>query len=514
MEDQAEIIAENGVPSLNTLCLRSRKRSLELFLGLYENIALSQSSKQDVRSLKQKITTKLNDEYGPVKDLPPPTKEAAAASKALSANRPTSTAISAGSGSQKAERDTVVMGTHAFPSRPGVSVEDADDNTELEGYREVIQSIPQSRAQQQAGTVSSGIVAYQKSAALAERIQPPSRSKALALKNPYEGMKPEWHAPWKLHRVIAGHLGWVRAVAVDVSNEWFVTGAADRTIKIWDLASGVLKLTLTGHINTVRGLAVSARHPYLFSCAEDKKVLCWDLEANKVIRHYHGHLSGVYSMSLHPTLDLLITGGRDSTARVWDMRTEKHVFVLSGHKSTVHTLATQSSDPQVVTGSADSTVKLWDLTKGACAATLTHHKKAIRALTLHPTEFTMATGSPDNIKKWKFPEGKFMHNFSGHSSIIQCLSVNRDNVLVSGADNGSLWFWDWKTGYPFQKLQTAVQPGSLESEAGIFASTFDQTGTRFITCEADKSIKIYKEDETATPESHPIEDWKPHVKKF
>jgi len=48
--------------------------------------------------------------------------------------------------------------------------------------------------------------------------------------------------------VISGHLGWVRAIAVDGSNEWFATGAADRTIKIWDLASGVLKLTLTGHI--------------------------------------------------------------------------------------------------------------------------------------------------------------------------------------------------------------------------------------------------------------------------
>ena len=41
-------------------------------------------------------------------------------------------------------------------------------------------------------------------------------------------------------------------------------------VKIWDLASGELKLSLTGHISTVRGLAVSPRHPYLFSCGEDK----------------------------------------------------------------------------------------------------------------------------------------------------------------------------------------------------------------------------------------------------
>lgn len=94
--------------------------------------------------------------------------------------------------------------------------------------------------------------------------------------------KPKWHAPWKLYRVIAGHLGWVRCVTVEPGNEWFATGAADRIIKIWDLATGQLKVSLTGHVSTVRGLAVSSRHPYLFSCGEDRQVKCWDLEYNKV----------------------------------------------------------------------------------------------------------------------------------------------------------------------------------------------------------------------------------------
>lgn len=94
--------------------------------------------------------------------------------------------------------------------------------------------------------------------------------------------RPRWHAPWKLARVISGHLGWVRCVAVEPANEWFATGSNDRVIKIWDLASGQLKLSLTGHVSAVRGLAVSPRHPYLFSCGEDKQVKCWDLEYNKV----------------------------------------------------------------------------------------------------------------------------------------------------------------------------------------------------------------------------------------
>lgn len=44
--------------------------------------------------------------------------------------------------------------------------------------------------------------------------------------------KPKWHPPWKLFRVISGHLGWVRSVAVEPGNEWFATGSADRVIKV------------------------------------------------------------------------------------------------------------------------------------------------------------------------------------------------------------------------------------------------------------------------------------------
>lgn len=299
--------------------------------------------------------------------------------------------------------------------------------------------------------------------------------------------KPDWKAPWKLMRVISGHLGWVRALAVEPGNQYFASGAGDRTIKIWDLATGTLKLTLTGHISTVRGLAFSPRHPYLFSCAEDKKVKLWDLETNKAIREYHGHLSGVYTLSVHPTLDLLCTGGRDGAVRVWDMRTRANIHVLTGHKQTVSDIVTQEADPQIISSSLDSTVRMYDLAAGKTMGVLTHHKKGVRALCTAPHEFTFGSASTGQIKQWKCPEGAFMQNFEGHNAIINTLSVNEDNVLFSGGDNGSAAFFDWKTGYKYQSLDSIAQPGSLDAEAGIMCSTFDKTGLRLITGEADKS---------------------------
>ncbi|EDO08325.1 WD domain G-beta repeat family protein [Babesia bovis T2Bo] len=325
--------------------------------------------------------------------------------------------------------------------------------------------------------------------------------------------QPKWHPPWKLYRMIVGHQGWVHCVSVDVSNQWFATGSSDRLIKIWDLATCQLKLSLTGHINAVRDLKISDRHAYLFSCGEDNTVKCWDIEQNKVIRSYHGHLSGVYCLALHPALDVLFSGGRDAVVRVWDIRTKEAVHVLSGHSGTIMSLVSQNSEPQVISGSQDKTVRLWDLAAGKNIVTLTNHKKSVRALAVHPTEYTFCSAGADNVKVWKCPEGVFSRNLSGHNSILNCAAIKDDgesSMLVAGSNNGQLHFWDWETGYKFQTLESTVQKGSLESENGIFGCAFDMSETRLITAECDKTVKIWIQDPDATPETHPVV-WKPEA---
>ncbi|KAJ3282492.1 Pleiotropic regulator 1 [Borealophlyctis nickersoniae] len=487
-EVQAPLSEAHPVPSPKEVIERSIKRTHDMFLANY-----GAPLPDDPPSQRLKLTSKILDEWDHVKELP----------KAVLAQA----AIKPPAGKLAALEDEPLKPP---PPRAGVSVPMPPRNHDPSspGVQALIDDISKEK-QVEAKQAPNGVVALRNNAGKADGFARTS-SALVRLKEARKVPKPEWHAPWKLMRVISGHLGWVRSVAVDPSNEWFATGAGDRVIKIWDMASGTLKLTLTGHIASVRGLAVSSRHPYLFSCGEDKMVKCWDLEYNKAIRQYHGHLSGVYCMALHPTLDIIVTGGRDSCARVWDMRTKAQIFALTGHQATVSDVKAQEADPQIITSSMDTTVKLWDLAAGKSMTTLTHHKKAVRALALNPKEFTFASGAPDNIKQWKCPQGNFIQNLSGHHAIINTMACNQDGVLFSGGDNGSMHFWDYKTGYNFQTAETLVQPGSLESEAGVFCSTFDMTGSRLITGEADKTIKIWKEDENATPETHPV-TWKPSI---
>ena len=102
---------------------------------------------------------------------------------------------------------------------------------------------------------------------------------------------------------------------------------------------------------------------------------------------------------------------------------------------------------------------------------------------------------------------------AGTNTIINTMVCNQDDVMVSGGDDGTLDFWDWRSGHCFQTAQTTVQEGSLAAEAAIYAMSFDQTGSRLFTCEGDKTIKMWKEDLTATEETHPIVGWDPKARR-
>ncbi|KAI9615584.1 hypothetical protein H4Q26_011526 [Puccinia striiformis f. sp. tritici PST-130] len=353
--------------------------------------------------------------------------------------------------------DRSLKRTHAFSDRinrrlPRCRTKDESGTKVYDEYRDC-KALPSAVLDQQAGVSAGASDSTQLVQTEQHAAHQPSTllSKSLIRRKEARSVKPDFHPQWKLHRVISGHLGWVRSAAVEPGNQWFVTGAGDRIIKVWDLASGNLKLSLTGHISTVRVF----------------------------IRHL--------MYSLLPVVTL-----RES----WDMRTKAQVHVLSGHTATIADVKCQESDPQVITGSMDSTIRLWDLAAGRTMAQLTHHHKSVRSLTIHPTEYSFASGSSggNNIKKWKCPEGMFVHNFSGHDAIINTVCVNEEGVMYSVVtDNGSMTWWDYKTGLPFQTMSDIPQPGSLDAEAGVFCSTFDATGTRLITGCADKTIKIYRE---------------------
>jgi len=71
-------------------------------------------------------------------------------------------------------------------------------------------------------------------------------------------------------RTLHGHSDHVRALALSADGKRLVSGSADKTIKVWDLATGIQTLTLRGHASAVTSLALSGDGQRLFSGSFDQ----------------------------------------------------------------------------------------------------------------------------------------------------------------------------------------------------------------------------------------------------
>ena len=82
--------------------------------------------------------------------------------------------------------------------------------------------------------------------------------------------------------VLSGHEGPVWDASFDPAGDRVVSGGDDRTVRVWDLATGSATV-LQGHQNSVRTAAFSADGRHVLSSADDG-VRVWDAGTGRIVR--------------------------------------------------------------------------------------------------------------------------------------------------------------------------------------------------------------------------------------
>ena len=95
------------------------------------------------------------------------------------------------------------------------------------------------------------------------------------------GDTPPAEAAAKPLAVMRGHSGMIAAVAFHPDGKTLASAGYDQTIKLWDVVTGELRLTLAGHTANIIALAFSPDGDTLISADDIGAVKLWRAAATK-----------------------------------------------------------------------------------------------------------------------------------------------------------------------------------------------------------------------------------------
>ncbi len=154
----------------------------------------------------------------------------------------------------------------------------------------------------------------------------------------------------------------VNAVRFSPDGKRLATGGGEPTrggeIKIWQVADGKLLQSFTNvHSDAVFGLDFSADGKYLASSAADKFVKVLDLATGKVVKTFEGHTHHVLGVSWKRDGRTLASAGADNVIKVWDFVTGERKKTIEGFAKEVTSISFIGTTDQTLASSGDDQVQ-------------------------------------------------------------------------------------------------------------------------------------------------------------
>jgi WD40 repeat protein/serine/threonine protein kinase len=287
---------------------------------------------------------------------------------------------------------------------------------------------------------------------------------------------------------LKGHSGWVNCVACFPHSARVLTGARDRTVKIWDLSTG----------EEQKSFPVLGEPPAVLAISPDEKttavaggkaglpVHILDLETGRVI----GRLTSQEKFSFvdfAPDGKHILTIEEKGAVRLWDtgqfkaastFRIPSHsaagavfgkdasikVFIGGmdrvlksivvgnaeafnferGHNDIITMIRVASDGRRLVTAGKDKLLIVWDSTTGKTLRVFEGHKDHVADVAFNPQRDLVAGYDPKaGIKVWNCLSGRVIRTLNSGDSITQCLTFTPGGgCLLAGARDMVVRVWD------------------------------------------------------------------------
>lgn len=272
-----------------------------------------------------------------------------------------------------------------------------------------------------------------------------------------------------------GHTGPVKRVFLTPDNKRAITVSLDKTVRIWDVATGeslhvvrlpiapddsgmleAASLSTDGKLLVVAGLGAD-------KAGQPRPIYFLATDVPQIVRVLPGPATHVREVKLSPDGKLLAVGSDDNLVRVYEVNTGRLAYELSGHSKAVVALAFAPDGQRLLSASLDQSGRLWSLATRK-QENLFHFNIAV---TTRPGESPIeALVRAGQIS-------------SGHIQIA-CLAWSPDGrTLAMGGTNGFVQTYDpavSAAGRPAPPVKTFSISFQGADESGISSITFTPDG--------------------------------------
>jgi serine/threonine protein kinase len=262
----------------------------------------------------------------------------------------------------------------------------------------------------------------------------------------YASWEPAGPVPREV-RAFHGHSGKVTCVAISTGGRRAASSGDDKTIRVWEVATGKPISSVPKQAQEVRAVAFSQDGERL-AAAVGVSVRLFDAKTGKELQRLSGHSSAVRCLAFSPDDRWLFSGSDDKTLRVWDVQLGREVQRLARHGGAVTCLAVGHDGDSVYTGSRDQSLRRWDIRSGQESLNLTVSGGPILGVALSADGLRAATAHFDTVLRlWNLETGASIGELLGHKQMVTGVAFLPDGkTLLSTSQDHSIRWWDIETG--------------------------------------------------------------------